>query len=76
MTVWRPDQLALLRHRAVQLRLLVDEHDPHIDAELLAEQARQWAAMQNQGLDAGQDPTYDPQHDPHRDPSLDHGPEA
>lgn len=70
MTVWTPAGLALLRQRAVELRLLVEERDPHIDTEQLAEQARQWAATQNQGLDAGSDPTFDPQHDPHRDPGL------
>jgi hypothetical protein len=72
MAVWTPEQIALLRQRATGLRLLVEERDPHLDTELLAEQARQWAATQNQGLDTGYDPAYDPQHDPHRD----HGPET
>jgi hypothetical protein len=70
MAVWTPEQIALLRQRATGLRLVVEERDPHIDAELLAEQARQWAATQNQGLDAGYDPAYDPQHDPHRSPEM------
>jgi hypothetical protein len=76
MAVWTPERLALLRHRAYELRLVVDAWDPRTNAELQAEQARQWAAAHNQGLDAGYDPTYDPQHDPHRDPHIDHGPEA
>jgi hypothetical protein len=68
MAVWTPERIAVLRQRATGLRLLVEEQrDPHLDTELLAEQARQWAATQNQGLDAGYDPSYDPQHDPHRD---------
>jgi hypothetical protein len=76
MAVWTPERIALLRHRARELRWLVDASDPHTHPELLAAQARQWAAAQNQGLDAGYDPTYDAQHDPHRDPRVDNGPEA
>lgn len=69
-TMWTPERLALLRQRALELRELLDGWSPQADAELLVEQARLWAAAQNQGLDAGYDPTYDPAHDPHRDPGL------
>ena len=70
MTVWTSERIALLRQRATALRLELGEPNPPTDPQMLAEFARQWAAQQNQGLDAGPDPTYDPVHDPHRDPGL------